>query len=220
MNVKQLAAEKAVEHIEHGMTVGLGTGTTAYFAIQRIAARVKEGLGIRAVASSMHSEELARQLGIPIAPFAAIEGIDVTIDGADEVDEALNLIKGGGGALLREKILAANSAKFIVIVDESKLVRKLGTFPLPVEVIPFAYELTRRQVQALGCEPTLRTVDGKTFVTDNGNFILDCAFPVIDNPADLSGKLHLIPGVAEHGLFVKMTDTVIIGSGDGTTRYL
>lgn len=220
MNAKQAAAEKAAEHIESGMTVGLGTGTTAYYAIHRIAARVQEGLDIRAVASSKQSEELAKQLGIPIVPFAAIDGIDVTIDGADEVDQARNLIKGGGGALLREKILAANSTAFIVIVDESKLVRKLGAFALPVEIVPFACELTTKQVRALGCEPALRAVDGRPFVTDNGNFIVDCDFGVIDDAAELGCKLHRIPGVAEHGLFVGMTKTVIVGSADGSVRYL
>ncbi|MBM7565553.1 ribose-5-phosphate isomerase RpiA [Paenibacillus sacheonensis] len=220
MNAKQLAAEQAVTHLEHDMIVGLGTGTTAYHAIQGIAARVKEGLRIRTVASSKQSEELAQQLGIPTVPFASIDGIDLTIDGADEVDESLHLIKGGGGALLREKILASNSAKLIIIVDESKLVRKLGQFPLPVEITPFAYELTMKQVRSLGCNPVLRVAEGKTFVTDNGNFILDCAFGVIDHPAELSVKLLAIPGVAEHGLFVNMADTVIIGSSEGTVRYL
>ncbi|NBD28199.1 ribose-5-phosphate isomerase RpiA [Paenibacillus glycinis] len=220
MNAKQLAAEEAVTHIEDGMIVGLGTGSTSYFAILGLAARMKEGLRIQAVASSQGSEDLARQLGIPILPFSDIEAIDVTIDGADEVDENFNLIKGGGGALLREKILAANSRKFIVIVDDSKLVRRLGAFSLPVEIIPFAYELTMRNLAALDCKPTLRSSEGKPFVTDNGNYIADCAFGVIESPAELSNRLKSIPGVVEHGLFVKMTETVIVGSGEGTIAYL
>ena len=220
MNAKQLAAEEAVTHIEDGMIVGLGTGSTSYFAILGLAARMKEGLRIQAVASSQGSEDLAKQLGIPILPFSDVEMIDVTIDGADEVDEGFNLIKGGGGALLREKILAANSRKFIVIVDDSKLVRRLGAFSLPVEIVPFAYELTMRNLAALDCKPTLRSAEGKTFVTDNGNYIADCAFGVIESPAELSSRLKSIPGVVEHGLFVKMTETVIVGSGEGTIAYL
>lgn len=220
MNAKQLAAVEAVTHIEDGMTVGLGTGSTSFFAIHRIAERVKEGLRIRAVSSSKGSESLARELGIPIVPFADIDAIDVTIDGADEVDDAFNLIKGGGGALLREKILAANSRRFIVIVDESKLVRTLGTFPLPVEVVPFAHELTVRKLEALGCKPAIRQADGRPFVSDNGNYIVDCRFDAIPDPAALSGRLHAIPGVVEHGLFVRMTETVVVGSSEGTTRYL
>ena len=146
MESKRMAAEKAVEYVRDGMTVGLGTGSTAYWAIRKIGERVKEGLTIKAAATSVSSEKLARELGIPLIPFAEIEAIDLTIDGADEVDGDWNLIKGGGGALLREKIVAAASKTFIVVVDESKPVSRLGAFPLPVELVPFGHEMTLRKL--------------------------------------------------------------------------
>ncbi len=216
INPKQIAAEKAVESIEDGMIVGLGTGSTAYFAIQKIGERVREGLKIQAVASSTVSESLAHDLGIPIIPFADVEVIDLTIDGADEVDANLQLTKGGGGALLREKLLAANSRRFIVIVDESKVVDSLGAFPLPVEIVPFAYELTVRKLQALGCELTIRQKDGSNYITDNGNLIADCRFGSITDPVTLHTQLNLIPGVVENGLFVGLTSQLIVGHANGT----
>ncbi|WP_426454412.1 ribose-5-phosphate isomerase RpiA [Paenibacillus sp. S-38] len=215
MNLKQAAAEKAVEYIKDGMIVGLGTGSTAYFAIRRIAERVKEGLKLRAVASSRHSEELAREWGIPLVSFSEIEAIDVTIDGADEADGEANLIKGGGGALLREKILAHHSRRMIVIVDESKRVERLGAFPLPVEIVPFAENLTLRSLKELGTEPVLREKDGELFRTDNGNLIADCRFGVIADAAELERRLNLIPGVVENGLFVRMAHTVVTGCAGG-----
>jgi len=215
INPKQIAAEKAVDSIEDGMIVGLGTGSTAYWAIQKIGERVREGLNIQAVASSTMSEDLAIELGIPILPFADVAIIDVTIDGADEVDTNLQLTKGGGGALLREKILAANSRKFIVIVDESKVVDSLGAFPLPVEIVPFAYELTVRKLQSLGCELTIREKDGAHYITDNGNLIADCRFGSITDPVTLHQQLNLIPGVVENGLFVGLTSQLIVGHADG-----
>ncbi|WP_027086136.1 ribose-5-phosphate isomerase RpiA [Cohnella panacarvi] len=218
---KKLAAEKAVEFVQGGMIVGLGTGSTSFFAIHRIAERMKqEGLNIRAVSSSTSSEELALQLGIPLVPFSEIDSIDLTIDGADEVDGEFNLIKGGGGALLREKILASNSRKFIVIVDESKVVNRLGKFPLPVEIVPFAAELTIKRLGKLPCTPEVRMVHGKPFLTDNGNWIVDCHFGEIADPGALSRQLKAIAGVVEHGLFLAMTDTVAVGHTDGTTRFL
>ena len=215
MNPKQIAAEKAVESIEDGMIVGLGTGSTAYWAIQKIGERVREGLNIQAVASSTISEDLANELGIPIIPFADVETIDLTIDGADEVDANLQLTKGGGGALLREKLLAANSRRFIVIVDESKVVDTLGAFPLPVEIVPFAHELTVRKLKSLGCELTIRQKDGVNFITDNGNLIADCRFGSITDPVTLHTQLNLIPGVVENGLFVGLTSQLIVGHSDG-----
>jgi ribose 5-phosphate isomerase A len=149
MHIKQMVAEAAINHIKDGMVVGLGTGSTAYWAIQRLGARIKEGLQIQAIATSIHSENLAETLGIPLLSAAQINRIDVTIDGADEVDVALNVIKGGGGALVREKIIAMASAHYIIIVDETKLVDKLGKFPLPIEVIPFGAEWTLRRIREL-----------------------------------------------------------------------
>src|SRR5260221_1030796 len=150
VNGKKIAAGKAIEYIRNGMTIGLGTVSTAYWAIQGIGEMVKKGLSVRAIATSVESENLARELAIPIVPFAEIDHIDITIDGADEVDQQLNLIKGGGGALLREKIVASATKFYIIIVDESKLVVHLGKFPLPVEVTPFGWELTMRRVDEVG----------------------------------------------------------------------
>lgn len=220
MNPKQVAAEKAVEFVEDGMIVGLGTGSTAFWATQKLAQRISEGLTIRAVASSTSTETLAGQLGIPLVPFSGIDHIDITIDGADEVDDQLNLIKGGGGALLREKILAANSSRFYVVVDESKRVHRLGRFPLPVEIVPFASNLTIRRLQELNCEPVVRTVKGSEFITDNGNLIVDCNFKEILNPVELQQRINLIPGVVENGLFIHMAASVMVGYGDGTIQIL
>ncbi|MFB9329165.1 ribose-5-phosphate isomerase RpiA [Paenibacillus aurantiacus] len=217
---KRLAAVEAVKEIKDGMVVGLGTGSTAYYAIVEIGRRVAEGLRIRAVATSVQSEELAVSLHIPIVPFAEVETIDVTIDGADEADGALHLIKGGGGALLREKIVAASSKRLIIVADASKTVVRLGRFPLPVEVVPFAHELTLRKLAALGCEPVIRQKDGTQFRTDNGNLIVDCHFGAIHDVEGLGLSLHGIPGVVEHGLFIGMADKLIVGHEDGSIRVL
>ncbi|MEJ8302477.1 ribose-5-phosphate isomerase RpiA [Saccharibacillus sacchari] len=216
MNTKKLAAERAVESIEEGMTVGLGTGSTAYFAIEKLGQRVQEGLTIRAVATSKRSEEQALGLGIPIVPFAEVGRIDITIDGADEVDRNLQLIKGGGGALLREKIVAARSDKMFVIVGEDKLVETLGAFPLPVEIVPFAHEWTLDTLKALHLNPKLRLDNGDLYVTDNGNYIADCHDVQITDPAKLHASLNAIPGVVENGLFVDMAHTVIVGRENGS----
>jgi len=217
MNIdpKRIAAEKAVEWITNGMIIGLGTGSTAYWAIQKIGERVKQGLGVRAIASSEKSAQLASQLNIPLTPFEEINLIDLTIDGADEADEDKNLIKGGGGALLREKIIASNSKKLIIVVDSSKLVTHLGKFPLPVEVTPFAANLTQEKIKNLGVGVKWRMNKEKKYISDNGNFILDCNFGKIDNPYELNLQLHLIPGVVETGLFVKMAPTIIVGHSNG-----
>lgn len=221
INLKKLAADRAAEWIEDGMTVGLGTGSTAYWAIHRIAERVKEGLNIRAAASSIRSEQLARELGIPFVSLDDIDRIDLTIDGADEADDRLNLIKGGGGALLREKILAAASDRFIVIVDESKRVRTLGAFPLPVEIVPFGSRLTLNRLTALGGNPVVRTSDdGSRYVTDNGNWIADCRFGSIEDPERLQALLNEIPGVVDNGLFVGMASAVVIGKSDGSVEIM
>jgi ribose 5-phosphate isomerase A len=216
MNAKQTAALKAVEFVEDDMVVGLGTGSTAYWVIQRLGQRVKEGLRIRAIATSVRSETLARELNIPIISFANVQSIDLAIDGADEADPANNLVKGGGGSLLREKIVAAASRTFIVVVDESKLVSQLGAFPLPVEVVPFGWEATAKACAGLGCTPARRMADGQPFVSDNGNYILDCAFGTIAAPETLARRLNAIPGVVEHGLFLGMVSKLVIGRPDGT----
>jgi ribose 5-phosphate isomerase A len=219
MNPKQLAASKSVEFIETGMTVGLGTGSTAYWAIEMIGEKVKRHeLDIKAIGTSKRSEEQARGLGIPISSFADIDQIDITIDGADETDENLNLIKGGGGALLREKIVASNSRQLIIIVDESKLVKHLGKFPLPVEVIGFGYEKVFKKLQSLGCIPNLRSNNEQPYITDNGNYIIDCAFGEILNPAELHERINAIVGVVENGLFINMASRVIAGFENGEVK--
>lgn len=177
---------------------------------------MKAGLAIKAVASSVASENMARQEGIPIIDFSGLSFIDLAFDGADEVDVHANLIKGGGGALLREKIVAFNARQFLVIVDETKVVETLGKFPLPVEIVPFAADLTLQRLQQLDCRPIIRKRDGKEFITDNQNLIVDCYFQHIPGPAALNVQLQLIPGVVETGLFLyPMVSKVIIGHIDG-----
>lgn len=221
METKKLAAEKAVEYITDGMMVGLGTGSTSYWAIQKIGERVREGLKITTVASSEQSEILAKELNIPIVPVSDISHIDLTIDGADEVDKNFNLIKGGGGALLREKILVYNSKKFLVIVDESKLSEQLGSYPLPVEVIPFAVNLTLHHLRSMGCDPVIRMKGDQPYKTDNGNYITDCPFKQIPDPRSLDQQLKAIPGVVETGLFFSsMVTSVIVGNKDGSVKIL
>lgn len=221
MNSKKIAAEKAVELVEDNMIVGLGTGSTAYFAIQKIGELVKEGLHIGAVATSMETENLAKRCGIPILPFAEIRTIDLTIDGADEVDPQLNLIKGGGGALLREKLIAFNSRQYVIVVDEGKVVERLGAFPLPVEVLPFGVELTLQQLHRICSAVQLRTKSDEIFRTDNGNLIADLQFESITDPEQLDYLLHQIPGVLETGLFShQMVNQVMVGTATGGVKII
>lgn len=217
---KQAAARESLKFVADGQVVGLGTGTTATYAIRFLGERVRAGLRIRGVASSVHSEELAASLGIPLTMLAEVAEIDVTIDGADEIDPDLQLIKGGGGALLREKIVASASRRFVVIADSSKRVPVLGQCPLPVEVVPFADSLIARRITALGAAaPLRRDQTGKPFVTDGGHHLLDCSFGAIADPFALSQKLHDMPGVVEHGLFLNMADVVLIGEGLQVREY-
>jgi ribose 5-phosphate isomerase A len=216
VEAKKAAAEKAVSFVTDGMLVGLGTGSTSAFAIRALGERVKAGLRIRALASSVASEALAAESGIPLVPAEKMDTTDLYIDGADEIDRSRNLIKGGGGALLREKILAFHSRSFIVIADESKLVDHLGAFPLPVEIVPFGSALTLKELILLGCEAGIRQKDGKPFITDNGNLIADCRFGSISDPEGLNRALLSIPGVVECGLFLHpMVGRVIVGHRDG-----
>lgn len=215
-NAKKLAAENAASLVHNGMTVGLGTGTTAYWAIKKIGERIAdEGLQIKAVATSLQSEKLALECNIEIIPFAEVDVIDITIDGADEADPALNLIKGGGGALLREKIIATNSKQMVVVADASKLVKHLGKFPLPVEVVPFAYELTIKKIAALKCLPVMRMNGKEAYITDNGNYIFDCEFKEIQQPKILHDEINAIPGVVENGLFINIAAMLIAAYEDG-----
>jgi ribose 5-phosphate isomerase A len=212
---KRHAGERAAELVMDGMTVGLGTGSTVYWALQRLGERVRGGLRLRGIPTSRQTEELARTLGIPLTTFAEVRELDLAIDGADEIDAGLNLIKGGGGALLREKIVAAASRQLVVVADRSKVVATLGARPLPVEIVPFGHEVTMRRLAALGGVPTLRYVAGQPFVTDNGNLIADCAFGAIPDPARLERELKLVVGVVESGLFVERASVAIVGTDAG-----
>ncbi|HZT59561.1 MAG TPA: ribose-5-phosphate isomerase RpiA [Pyrinomonadaceae bacterium] len=214
MDAKQRAGEKSVEFIEDGMTVGLGTGSTAYWVVERLGARVREGLRVRCVPTSRRTEEQARALGIPLVTFADVQQLDLAIDGADEIGPRLALIKGGGGALLREKLVAASARRFVVVADASKRVEVLGKFPLPVEVVPFAWEVTARRVaEVLKVEPALRRdAAGAVYVTDNGNYILDCRCDEIRDPERAERELKLLTGVVECGLFVGMADLAVVAT--------
>jgi len=215
-NAKRLAGYRAVEFIEDGMTVGLGTGSTAYFMVERLGERVRdEGLRVRCVPTSLRTEEQARALGIPLTTFSEVASLDLAVDGADEIGPGLALVKGGGGALLREKLVAAAARRFVVIADAGKRVETLGAFPLPVEVVPFAWEVTARRVaRAAGVEPELRRDGSGPYVTDNGNYVLDCRCGRIEDPARLERELKLLPGVVECGLFVGMADLAVVSDGE------
>jgi ribose 5-phosphate isomerase A len=221
MTAKEAAAAKAVEMIQDGMSVGLGSGSTASCAIRMLADRVRDGLHIKAVATSRKSELLANECGIDLSGPDKFTSLDIAIDGADEVDAGANLIKGGGGSLLREKIIAFASKRFYVIVDNSKLVHTLGRALLPVEVTPFGSGLTFRHLQALPCTATFRRSGEENFVTDNGNYIIDCAFDAIADPVSLDADIKTIPGVVETGLFPStMVTAILIGLPDGSVEQL
>jgi ribose 5-phosphate isomerase A len=218
--LKEQAAHKAVEEIKSGMVVGLGTGSTVFYALQKIGKLLKTGelTNIVGIPSSEQTEKIAKKLEIPLTTFEKHKIIDVTIDGADEVDKYLNLIKGGGGALLREKIVAQASKKFIIVVDESKLSSKLGDkWAVPIEVIKFAYSLEENFVKTLTGEPHLRMYENlnEPLITDEGNYILDTNFGRIQNPFELAAKLENRAGIVEHGLFLHLTTKVIIAGKDG-----
>ena len=209
---KQAAAERAVELVKPGTIVGLGTGSTARYFIETLARKVRDGLKVRAVATSQESRAQAEAGGIPVTE--KIDGsLDLAVDGADEIDPAVNCVKGRGGALLREKIVAHASRRFVLIADESKLVGRLGRGPVPIEVLPFLWEATSRSIESLGGRPELRMAPGGPFKTDNGNLVLDTGFGAVD--AALGAALHEIPGVIEHGLFFGMARAAIIGSVAG-----
>src|SRR6266446_374424 len=209
---KQAAAERALELVKPGTIVGLGTGTTARYFIEGLATRVRHGLKIQAVVTSLESRTLAEAGGISITE--RVDGsLDLAVDGADEIDPAINCIKGRGGALLREKIVAHASRRFVLVADESKLVGRLGRGPVPVEILPFLWEATSRSIESLGGRPELRIAAGEPARTDNGNLVLDTSFGVVD--AALGLALHGIPGVIEHGLFFGLAKAAIIGSAAG-----
>ena len=214
---KLLVAKRAVEFISDGMKVGLGTGSTATLFIHELGKAVQGGLRIEAIATSDPSSALAKELGIPLTNFDDTLILDVNVDGADEVGPGLALVKGGHGAHLREKIVASAAQQFIVVADETKLVKKLGKFPLPVEVIQLALPLVRRQLKDLGLNPVLRpTFDGKEpWITDEGNVILDCHCEVIEQPEKTAAEIRNIVGVVEHGLFLGMATLALVASENG-----
>lgn len=218
---KQLVAKRAVEFVEDGMAVGLGTGTTATMFIRQLALRVKEGLSIRCVASSDASHDLGLSLGMNVTTLDQLPELDLYVDGADEVGPGLALIKGGGGALLREKIVASAAKEFLVVVDSTKLVECLGKFPLPVEVIKMALPIVEPRLAALGLNPKQRKAksgDGP-YLTDEDNYILDCACGVIDDPEVLAAEIRGIVGVVEHGLFLGMATLALVAGEDGVTEH-
>ncbi|MCM4165733.1 MULTISPECIES: ribose-5-phosphate isomerase RpiA [unclassified Arenibacter] len=213
---KQLAAKEAVKYVKSGMTVGLGTGSTAAHMVRELGLLVENGLKIVGVPSSENTNKLTTELGIPLTTLDKTNGIDIYIDGADEFDPYMQLIKGGGGALLREKILTYNSDLVIIIADSQKEVKRLGNFKLPVETIPLATIKIANKLQEMGLLPKLRIKDGKNFVTDEGNYILDLDIKHISNIPLLESRLKQIPGIVETGLFLDMADIIIIGKDETT----
>ncbi|MFT5507840.1 MAG: ribose 5-phosphate isomerase A [Hyphomicrobiaceae bacterium] len=224
--MKRAAAARAIEYVEDGMVVGLGTGSTAAEFVDLLGAKVRDGLKITGVPTSEATLVQALGLGIPMATIDEQPEIDLTIDGADELDRNLRLVKGGGGALLREKIVASGSAQMVIIADQSKLVDTLGAFPLPIEVVQFGLAVTRAMIEdiadELGLEGPVKQrmlADGKPFVTDGGNFIMDCAFERIEDPEALAELLPFTPGVIDHGLFIGLADQAIVAGDSGVQVF-
>jgi ribose 5-phosphate isomerase A len=215
--MKQLACQRAAQEVQDGMVLGLGTGSTVYYFLQELGRMVREGIHVTGVPTSIRTAELATQLAIPLTTLDDQPHLDLAVDGADEVDANLNLVKGAGGALLREKIIAASADRFVVVVDDGKVVTQLGErYPLPVEVVPFGHNPAIRALEGLGARVILRRgTDGQTWVSDNGNYILDCHFGPIPDPVALQKELLAIPAVVDSGLFLNMTEMAIVGQADG-----
>lgn len=214
--MKRLAAEKACEYIEDGMILGLGTGSTVKYALNKIGEMVNNGLKIKGIPTSIQTKKIAINKMIPLTTLEENPEIDLTIDGADEVDSELRLIKGGGGALTREKIISYYSKKVIIVTDETKVVKMLGIdFPLPVEVIKFGMDLTKKKLKEFDCNVELREIMNNPYITDNSNYILDCEFERIQDPEQLELDINNIPGVVENGLFIGLADEIIVGSKQG-----
>ncbi|MGA8539101.1 MAG: ribose-5-phosphate isomerase RpiA [Terriglobales bacterium] len=211
---KEIAGRAAAKLVNNGEIVGLGTGSTAYFTVLALGERVRAGLKIIGIPTSVKTGDLARSVGIPLTTLDEHPEIDITIDGADEIDPQLRLIKGGGGALLREKVVASASRKMVVVADSAKVVSVLGKFPLPVEVIAFARTVVEKKIAGLGGSPELRVKpDGGPYLTDNGNQILDCSFGRIADPPALALALSNTPGIVEHGLFIGLASMALVGRG-------
>jgi ribose 5-phosphate isomerase A len=217
---KEVAARASLKYVRAGQVVGLGTGSTATIAIRLLGELVRGGLKIRGIPTSIASRDLATQLGIPLTTFDEVQQIDVTIDGADEFDPALNLIKGGGGALLREKVVASATKQQVIVTDSSKQVQVLGKFPLPVEVIGFAEPLVAKEIADLGARVVQRKDSaGKPYLTDEGHHILDCHFGEIPDPPALARRLSDMPGIVEHGLFVGMASVVLMAKAGEVEEF-
>jgi ribose 5-phosphate isomerase A len=211
---KEAAARASLKYVKDGQVVGLGTGSTAAYFIKLLGEQVKNGLRVRGIPTSVRSKELAESLGIPLTSLDECQEIDVTVDGADEVDPQLRLIKGGGGALLREKIVASATRQQVIVADATKQVQHLGKFPLPVEVIKFAQALVAKRIAALGAGVQIRRgADGTPYLTDENNYILDCRFGEIHDPDGLARELSAMPGVVEHGLFIGMASIALFARG-------
>ena len=216
---KQACGVRAAEFVEDGMTLGLGTGSTVHFTLLRLSERIRaERLRVRGVATSLDTERKAREWGIPLVELGTVESLDLAIDGADEIDARFQMIKGGGGALLREKVVASLARRVVIVAGANKVVARLGsTFALPVEVVPFALPSVARAIARLGCVPEERTREGRGYRTDNGNAILDCRFAQgIADAAALERELRTIPGVVESGLFIGLAHVLVVGKDDGT----
>ncbi|MDH4225664.1 MAG: ribose-5-phosphate isomerase RpiA [Deltaproteobacteria bacterium] len=217
---KQLAAEAAVELVKDGMVIGMGTGSTARFAIVKLGERVKQGLKVKVVPTSEWTRAASMEAGLEVVDFSQVTRLDLTMDGADEMDGALNLIKGGGGALFREKIVATASDRMVVFADKSKLVQHLGAFPLPVEVNPFGWQVVAAKIAKLCPQVVLRQKEGKPFLSDNQGYILDCHFGVIKNPPALELELKAVTGVMETGLFIRIAKMAFLGDGENVVEVV
>ncbi|CCQ73561.1 ribose-5-phosphate isomerase RpiA [Magnetospira sp. QH-2] len=213
-NEKKLAGQAAADLVQDGMLVGLGTGSTVNFFLHSLGNRVKKGLKIKGLPTSERTAALCHELGIELTDFASVDKLDMAIDGADEIDGDFQMIKGGGGALLREKIVASAADHVVIMVDGSKRVETLGQFPLPVEIVKFGHQQAERRVQELGIPYAMRLVDGEPYVTDNGNYILDCQMDSIIAPAAMHDQLNSITGVVDNGLFIDLCHTLVVATGD------
>jgi len=216
-HMKQLACQRAAQEVQDGMVLGLGTGSTVYYFLQELGRMVRAGIRLMGVPTSVRTAEIATQLAIPLTTLDDQPHLDLAVDGADEVDAHLNLIKGAGGALLREKIIAASADRFVVVVDDSKIVTQLGErYPLPVEVVPFGHTPAIRALEGLGARVILRHgTAGQPWLSDNGNYILDCRFGPMPDPVALQKELLAIPAVVDSGLFLNMADMAIVGQANG-----
>ncbi|OPJ57620.1 ribose-5-phosphate isomerase RpiA [Clostridium chromiireducens] len=215
MEQKRIAGEKATEYIKDGMILGLGTGSTAYYMIKKVGELVRSGMNLKAVATSRNTENLAKELNITLVDIDEVDRIDLCIDGVDEIDKHFNAIKGGGGALFREKIVANLANEVIWIMDNSKLVDSIGAFPLPIEVLPYGYTQVIRKLKSYSLNPAIRVKDGNVFISDNGNYIVDLH---IGNPMDINDvydKVNGLTGVLETGLFINMCKRIIVGTDSG-----